>query len=197
MGYALFLGRCIKSKGLSTAIISTKAAGVTLVIAGQGVKSWHPEEGRLETEDGQIFTESHIKYVGVADLEGKVKLLQGAGCVIMPTVYMEPGGNVSIETQFCGTPVVSVDNGCFAENVLHGVSGYRCHTLRQFVDGIRACKDLDSQKIRDRAVSLWSFERVSKMFNEYFNMISYFNYPEGWSKLDGESSITWLAPLAA
>jgi len=77
-----------------------------------------------------------------------------------------------VEALFCGTPVITSDWGGFAENNLHGVTGYRCRTMEQFE---WACKNVD--KISRKACYEWamnnfSLERVALMYEEYFETLT-------------------------
>ncbi len=65
-------------------------------------------------------------------VEGRRKLMAEAAAFICPTQYVEPYGNVAIEAQASGTPVICTDWGGFTETVLHGYTGYRCRTMEQF-----------------------------------------------------------------
>jgi glycosyltransferase involved in cell wall biosynthesis len=66
-----------------------------------------------------------------------------AKAVFVPTQYFEPFGGVAVEAQMCGTPVISSDFGVFNETVLHGITGYRCRTLDQYVWAINNVHKLD------------------------------------------------------
>jgi glycosyltransferase involved in cell wall biosynthesis len=45
----------------------------------------------------------------------------------------------------CGTPAITTDHAAFSETVRHGVTGFLCHTLEQFVWATRAVGDLAPQ----------------------------------------------------
>jgi glycosyltransferase involved in cell wall biosynthesis len=94
-----------------------------------------------------------------------------ARCVLMPTLYVEPFGLVAIEAQMCGTPAITTDWGAFPETVEQGVSGYRCHTLREFCDAVWESPRLDRDVIRKRAIDLYSTESIGPQYVEFFNRL--------------------------
>lgn len=71
-------------------------------------------------------------------LHGKARsdFLGSAMAVLMPTRYVEPFGGVTIEAQMTGTPVLGSTYGSFTETIEHGVTGYRCPTLGDFLKAI-------------------------------------------------------------
>jgi glycosyltransferase involved in cell wall biosynthesis len=191
--YYLYLGRLIRRKGLEIAVQATKQIGARLKIAGQGVVRHEP--GKITTADG-VYEGKHIEYVGYADVKRRAQLLGRARGVFVPTVYVEPFGGVNVEAQLCGTPVITTDWGAFPETVEHGKTGYRCRTLEQFVWAAKNVHQLDTRYIHDRAVRLYSLERVAGMYEEYFAML-YDLWDAGWGcmkRLAGRTGLEWLNP---
>jgi glycosyltransferase involved in cell wall biosynthesis len=52
-----------------------------------------------------------------------------AKALIYYSTYIEPCGHAPIEAQFCGTPVITSNYGAFTETILHGITGFRAHTM--------------------------------------------------------------------
>lgn len=158
--YFLFVGRIIDSKGIGIAIDVTKRLGVELVVAGQG---------SLESIMSPV--PPHVRHIGYVEPKQRADLMKNAKALLAPTQYNEPFGGVTIEALFCGTPTITTDWGGFAENNLHGVTGYRCRTTEQFV---WACKNIDKisrAACRDWAMKNFSLDRISLMYEEYFESL--------------------------
>lgn len=194
--YFLFIGRLIKRKGIITAHLVTKELEVKLKIAGQGAKSWNGS--RLVGEDFTIEGEN-LEYVGHANLEKRRELYSHAKGVFVPTEYLEAFGGVAVEAQMSGTPVITTDFGVFPETVLHGITGYRCHTLSQFVWAARNIEKIRPTACRDWALKNFSMDKVKFMFEEWFNSL-YEVYEsatrpntKGWHRIDkNRKNIDWL-----
>lgn len=159
--YFLFVGRIIGTKGIGIAVDVTKRIGAKLLVAGQG---------DLESIIGPI--PEHVTVIGYVEPKQRCELMKNAKGLLAPTHYNEPFGGVMVEALFCGTPVITSDWGGFAENNLHGVTGYRCRTMEQFE---WACKNID--KIDRRACWQWananfSLDRVALMYEEYFQTLT-------------------------
>lgn len=134
--YFLYMGRLITRKGLETAVKTTQAIGARLVIAGQGHFDCDLD---------------HVTINGYADPAERAWLMGRAQAVFVPTLYLEPFGGVAVEAMLCGTPAITTDFGVFPETVAHGVSGFRCHTLRDFVNAARTAHLLEPSLIRKHA----------------------------------------------
>lgn len=109
--YYLFIGRLIQRKGAEIAVEVTRRLGKKLIMAGQGVV----EKGRgyVIAEDGMRYEGDHIEHIGSVGPLERSKLMGGAIATFVPTTYIEPFGGVSVESMFCGTPVVASDFGAF------------------------------------------------------------------------------------
>jgi glycosyltransferase involved in cell wall biosynthesis len=151
--YLMFIGRLNEDKGVGVAIDTAKALDMPLVVCGFGdypLPSW-------------------VDYRGVVGVEERSKLMSSARAVLAPTLYLEPFGGVSVEPQFCGTPVITTDFGAFPENVIHGVTGFRCHTLKDFINAVKMVDALDPYECMAHAVQNFSMKVVGPKYDAYFN----------------------------
>ena len=182
--YYLFVGRLIYRKGLDVAVEVTKQLGKKLIVAGQG-SLINPNE-RLN------ITDPHVEHIGSVGPEERSKLMSRARAVFAPTYYIEPFGGVAVEAQMCGTPVITSDFGAFTETVLHGVTGYRCRTLDDFVFASENVDKLSYSTIRQWAVNNYSMDRIKLMYDEYFHKV-YDIWKKGWYEMNGErEELDWL-----
>lgn len=159
--YYLFIGRLIDRKGYRIAADVCFDLGKKLIVAGQG----EPPVG--------------CEYVGVVGPEERGKLMSRAKAVFVPTIYVEPFGNVNVEAQACGTPVITTDWGAFTETVLDGVTGYRCRTFGEFKRAAIEAPNLDPYTIRRWAVDRYSLEVIGKKYEDYFARLLHL-WDKGW-----------------
>lgn len=159
--YYLFMGRLTERKGYQIAADVCKHMGVELLIAGQGTPP------------------SYGTYVGVVGAQRRAELFGHAIASFAPTIYVEPFGTVVIESQMCGTPALTTDWGAFTETVVNGLSGYRCRTLKDFIEAADKAKELDRKKIREYAESRYSLEVVQLQYDAYFKKLLTL-WEDGW-----------------
>lgn len=191
--YFLYIGRMTKLKGVEIAAQAAEAAGVPLLVAGQGVKKY--KAGHIITDEFEIKY-NKMTYLGVLGVKERATVMGKARGVFVPTQYLEPFGGVNVEAQLVGTPVITSDWAAFAETVEPGKTGFRCRTLKHYVDAVKLVGSLDTKYIRDRAVSLWSTDRVKLMFEEYFDrLLDLWDKDKGWYKLDTKSNPSWCSAM--
>lgn len=159
--YYLFMGRLTERKGYQIAADVCKHMGVELLIAGQGTPP------------------SYGTYVGVVGAQRRAELFGHAIASFAPTIYVEPFGTVVIESQMCGTPALTTDWGAFTETVVNGLSGYRCRTLKDFIEAATNAKELNRKTIREYAESRYSLEVVQLQYDTYFNKL-FTLWGDGW-----------------
>ena len=181
--YFLFVGRIIESKGLGIAIEVTKRLGVKLLVAGQG-----------KVTDICNPVPDHVIEIGYVEPKARCELMKNAKALFAPTHYNEPFGGVTIEALFCGTPNITSDWGGFAENNLHGITGYRCRTIEQFVWAAKNIDKISRQDCRDWAMNNFSIQRVSKMYEEYFQTLQKVHDGHGgfYALNDVRTELDWL-----
>ena len=159
--YCLYVGRLIDRKGYKIAQDVCEDLGVRLILAGPGELSGYGE------------------YAGVVGPEERGRLMAGARAVFVPTIYVEPFGNVAIEAMACGTPVLSTDWGAMTETVIHGKTGFRCRTFGEFRRGVEKAHTLDAQIIRDHAIDNYGIDVIAVEYERYFERLSHL-FGAGW-----------------
>ena len=163
--YYCFVGRLTERKGFRIAADVCQAANARLLIAGQG------------------FPPSYGEYLGVVGPQERGELMANATACFVPTIYLEPFGNVAVEAMACGTPVITTDWGAFTETVIQGKTGYRCRSFAQFLDAMEDVKGLDPHVIRDHALNNYSLEAIAPRYEAYFQRLGTL-WGEGWYSLE-------------
>lgn len=170
--YMLYLGRIYSGKGVDIAVDLAKHTGKNLIIAGQGSLS----------EMGYTNIPTNIIEVGYADIEQRKELMANAECLIIGSKYNEPFAGVQIEAMLSGTPVISPDWGAFTEYNIHGVTGFRCWTFKDYLDGVNNAHKLDPKEIRAHA-EMFSLENIAPRYERVFEDILDVYTGQGWYQL--------------
>ena len=160
--YLLYLGRISGEKGIDIAIKVAEQAGRRLIIAGPG---------SLESI-GYSTIPAHVEMFGYADVEQRKQLLSNAAALIAPTYYIEPFGNIVVESMMSGTPVLTTDWGGFTETVVPGRTGYRCRNQNEFVQAINNLSKINTWDCRDWAIENYSDSVIHNKFDQYFKRIA-------------------------
>lgn len=160
--YALFLGRITLRKGMNELLeIARRTPNLPIYAHGQGDPSvWAKEAPPNLVFKGPIFGQERVKVVG------------RARCMLMPTVFIEPFGFSGIESQLCGVPLLGPSYGAFQETIQDGVTGYRCHTLADWVEAIDLSRSLDRRQIRRLAQEKYSKEVVGRQYDQAFRQLA-------------------------
>ena len=181
--YYLFVGRVIGSKGIGIAVEATAKLGAKLLVAGQG---------DLQSVVGSV--PPHVEVIGYVEPKQRCELMKNAKALFAPTHFNEPFGGVMVEALFCGTPVITSDWGGFAENNLHGVTGYRCRTMEQFVWAANNIDNISRKACHDWALHNFSLDRVALMYEEYFQTLTKVHDGSGgfYAKNPDRTNLDWL-----
>lgn len=153
--YLAFLGRICPMKGLDTIKELANYTRWPILLCGQG--------------DPSPWEHERISYLGPISGKERSNFLRNARAALMPTVFTEPFGGSGVEAMLCGTPLISVDYGAFTETVIDGVTGFRCHTLGDWVDGVEKAGDLDRRQIADTARSRYNLDVCGKKYDRVFS----------------------------
>lgn len=158
--YFLYLGRLTPRKGLP--IVEEIAKRHKVISAGQG--------------DIRI---PGVEHQGVVRGKVKAELLAKAKALICPTMYIEPFGGVAVEAQLSGTPVICTDFGAFTETVIHGTTGFRCRTLKEFLEAADSIQDIDPYDAREWAERKYTLDAVAPQWKRWFDQVQTL-YGKGW-----------------
>lgn len=128
--YVAYVGRIIEPKGVHLAITAVRSYNRThpekplkLRIAGKHYAGhakdayWHE---RIEPQ----LQPGAIEYAGYLTGEEKIAFLANARALLVPSLFAEPFGMVSVEALACGTPIVGLDSGALPEVITDDVTGF-------------------------------------------------------------------------
>jgi glycosyltransferase involved in cell wall biosynthesis len=106
--YALAVGRLVDEKGFDTAIAACHAAGVPLIVAGDG-----PASGRLR----ELAVRSEVRFTGRLDEHELDEVRAGAAMMLAPSRWEEPCPYSVLDAMAAGVPVLASDLGGLPELV--------------------------------------------------------------------------------
>jgi glycosyltransferase involved in cell wall biosynthesis len=106
--FALAAGRLTEEKGFDTAIAAAVAAGVPLVIAGEG-----PDEERLR----RLAAGADVRFTGLLAPSELAELRTRAAVLLAPSRWEEPCPYSVLEALAAGVPVLAADRGGLPELV--------------------------------------------------------------------------------
>lgn len=178
--YYLYIGRMITRKGAFIAVEATGKKGAKLKMAGQGVLK--VEGNKYSTLEFDYYGD-HIEYLGTVGVKQRYDLMSKAKAVFVLTQYIGPFEGVQVEANLCGTPVITTDWGCFTENVIDGMNGFRTRTMGEILYAMENVNKLDRKKIREFAAKNFSMDRVKHQYQAYFEQL-YTLWDKGWHSED-------------
>lgn len=127
--YVAYIGRIIEPKGVHLAIAAVQKYNesaqtpIQLRIAGKHYSevskdTYWREKIEPELDDPNIIYEGYLD-----DDEKKQHLLANARALMVPSLFEEPFGMVTLEAFACATPVIALDSGALPEVIESGTTG--------------------------------------------------------------------------
>lgn len=162
--YVLYLGRITQDKGVHHAIAAAKEAGVQLLIAGVSYQNEGYWAKFIEPQIDGV----RVRFIGHANVEQKIKLMQNARALLFPTLAQETFGLVMIEAMSCGTPVIGFDAGAVQEVIQDQETGFVVRTEKQMAAAIKKIKNIDRRAVRRRAETFFSLERMAAGYERVY-----------------------------
>ena len=184
--YALFLGRVTQRKGMNELLeVARRIPDLPVHVHGPGDPSrWAGSAPSNLMFKGPIFGDE------------RVNVVRRARCMLMPTVFIEPFGFSGIEAQLCGVPLIATSYGAFQETILEGTTGYRCHTLADWVAAIRLSASLDRRQIAQLARAKYAKEVVGKQYDWVLRQLGDLS-ARGWYADKSRKFANAVAPVKA
>ena len=105
-GHALVAGRLVPEKGFDTAVLACRAAGLPLVVAGEG-----PDEPRLR----QLAGDADVRFTGMLARDELSRIRADAAVVLAPSRSDDACPFAVIEALAAGVPVIASDRGGLPE----------------------------------------------------------------------------------
>jgi len=167
----VFLGRIGEVKGMNVVWeLAKMRPDLHFVLCGQGdPKRW--------------LTLPNLEYrTPISGTERSAYFGQALAC-LTPTQFVEPFNLVAVESQMCGTPVISTDFGGFTETIEHGVTGFRCHTLGDYLAALEGAESLDRSRIAAQARTKFGMDVVAKTLEGVLRQIRDAAQGQGWNTL--------------
>jgi len=178
--YALYFGRLQEDKGVRLAVDVARKIGLPIKIVGLG--------------NPAPFLGPGVQYLEPVGAKDRNELMRHARMLFCPTRYVEPFGGVAVEAALAGCPAISTDWGGFTETIVHGVTGWRCRTMEQFVWAARHAGDVKPAACRQWASANFSPDVIAPRYEEYFDMLLRMELEkDGWSSArDDRQQLDWL-----
>ena len=124
----LFLSNLMETKGFKDVLYSIKKVAqchnnVRYTFAGP----WMKDKDKLECENylDREKIKDYVEFRGTVTGRNKTRLLQHTDIFVFPTYYPFEGHPwVIVEAMASGLPIITTDQGCIKESVLHGENGF-------------------------------------------------------------------------
>jgi len=143
----LFMGRLEKLKGVDWLLRSFKNVKTPSIlnICGEG-----GEKESLRSLARELGIEDRVFFLGWSDREAKIRLLQSARALIVPSVWHETFGLVVVEAGACARPVIASNAGELPFLVKNGHNGLvvevrNIQGLSEAIDGLAGNRETARQ----------------------------------------------------
>lgn len=180
--YLLCLGRLDRDKGTDIAIDIANRSGSRVIVAGVDMTT-HDVPDWLKQLSG------NVEFTGYVNLEKRLELLRGAKALLHPCRWLEPFGMVLIEALACGTPIIASDWGALPEIIQHGVTGFCCRDMEEFVEAVANVSSLNPHACRQAVEKRHSLPVAYQQYMRYFRRLAKL-LGGGWYETRG----TWRGP---
>lgn len=170
--YLAVLGRISPERGTHLAIAIAKQSGWHLKIAG---KIDPVDRAYFKQEIEPHIDGKQIQFLGEANHKQKSVLMGGAVATLFPIAEQEPFGLVMIESMVTGTPVIAINLGMnlgsAPEVIVHGKTGFLCHTVEDCVCALDQIASLDRRNCRDHVLKNFTAKQMADGYEMIYQKI--------------------------
>lgn len=168
-GYLLFVGRIHPAKGVREAVDIALATGKRLLIIG---KVNHSDEEYWNTFK-DLIDGKQIHYLGQKDQDELVAYMSHASCLLFPSIEVEAFGQVTVEAQACGLPVVISDVGASSELIVNEKTGFIVHDQAEFINAVHRLAPINREACRSNATRFSIHDMVQKYTSLYESLTAH------------------------
>ena len=147
--FALLLSRICAEKDLHTAIDAASRAGVPVVLAGKVYP--YPEHLEYFAREIEPRLGGAVRFIGPVGGATKLRLLQQASCLLVPSVAQETSSLVAMEALAAGTPVIARPSGALPTIVEQGRTGFLVNDGSGMEAALSRLDEIDPQVCRQVA----------------------------------------------
>src|SRR5690606_31210385 len=108
-----------------------------------------------------------IRYLGTKSRAELRSFYANAKALLFPSPINEAFGQVTIETQACGTPVITSSTGTSKELVDDGLTGFTCTAEEDYISAIYQIDSIDSAACRKKAEN-YDLKRMVNQYEELY-----------------------------
>jgi glycosyltransferase involved in cell wall biosynthesis len=163
--FALALGRVCPEKNLHVALDAGAIAKIPVYIGGQVFP--YPEHIRYFHEQIEPRLINGNRFLGPLPLQRKMRLLQAARCLLIPSLVPETSSLAAMEALAAGTPVIAFPSGALPEIVEHGVTGFLVKNAEEMAEAIHNSSNISPEECRQTAKRRFSRKR---MIDQYLSL---------------------------
>lgn len=167
--YLLYLSRTHPTKHPEIAVRLARDLGVPLIFAADTESPDHIQYLNAVRERTKDMP--NVSFVIDPTFEEKVRLYQGARAFILPS-ESECFGLVVAEALACGTPVLLRRDGAFPEMITHGVHGFLCDDLEDYVSAAKNLDLIDRGACRRLVEDRFTTERMAREYVQIYEGIA-------------------------
>jgi glycosyltransferase involved in cell wall biosynthesis len=169
-----FMSRFVVDKGIGLLTKLIKAwekkhpsDGLKFSLAGMGgFPEWFAESDFSPAEAARV------DYRGVILGKSRASFVGKSLAFLVPSTFVEPFGGAGVEAMLTGTPVLASSYGAWTETILQGVTGFRCRTVDDYVEGIENAAHLDRKAVSDYASNRFSLRTCGAQYDRIFTELS-------------------------
>lgn len=143
----MFLGRIDAIKSPDIALDVALQSGLPIDVVGG--TTFVTDRNYVNQIKGRCTGNSN--FIGEVDHQTKLKHLQNAKALLIPSQFGEPFGLIAIEAMSCGTVPIALDDGALREIIEHEKSGFICRDVFEMVDAIQKIDTINPSDCRARA----------------------------------------------
>ncbi|MCL1876998.1 glycosyltransferase [Candidatus Saccharibacteria bacterium] len=171
--YFAYIGRIIEPKGVHLAIDAVNLyneqnpdAPMKLKLAGKHYSGVSKDEYWTKVIEPRLG--GAIEYAGHLKGEDLGKFLREAKALIVPSIFAEPFGMVTLEAMASGTPVIGSRAGATPEIIIDGQNGFLVDTPAEIATAMSRVNEIDRRACRRHVEQNFSLEKMVREHAEVY-----------------------------